>query len=140
MKRTVFFVSSLGDGGAQRVISILSEKMALEGMDVEIVTYLDVPIVYHVCPKVTVTCVEKCTGTKSIVSNLLWLRRYFKTHAEIILSFLAPFNMIALVATMGTKIPIVVAYVDGLPIPNVSISLINLLSVYLAGGLVVCLV
>ena len=109
MKRTVFFVSSLGDGGAQRVISILSEKMALEGMDVEIVTYLDVPIVYPVCPKVTVTCVEKCTGTKNIVSNLLWLRKYLKKHAKIILSFLAPFNMIALVATMGTKIPIVVA-------------------------------
>ena len=32
----MFFVSSLGDGGAQRVISILSEKMAQKGMDIEI--------------------------------------------------------------------------------------------------------
>ena len=33
---------------------------------------------------------------------------------------------------------IVVAYVDGLPIPRLSISLINELSVYLAGGSVKC--
>ena len=109
MKRTMFFVSSLGDGGAQRVISILSEKMAQSDMDVEIVTYLDVPIIYTINPKVKVTCVEKCTGKKDIVRNLLWLRSYFKKYAKIVLSFLAPFNMIALVATMGTKVPIVVA-------------------------------
>ena len=109
MKRTIFFVSSLGDGGAQRVISILSEKMVQTGMDVEIVTYLDVPIVYTICPEVKVTCVEKCTGKKSILSNVLWLRKYFKKNAKIVLSFLAPFNMIALTAVMGTKVPIVVA-------------------------------
>ncbi len=109
MKRTMFFVSSLGDGGAQRVISILSEKMAQSDMDVEIVTYLDVPIIYTINPKVKVTCVEKCTGKKDVVRNLLWLRSYFKRYAKIVLSFLAPFNMIALVATMGTKVPIVVA-------------------------------
>ena len=109
MKKTVFFVSSLGDGGAQRVISILSEKMAMRDMDVEIVTYYDIPMVYEICSKVKVTCVETCTGTKNMVKNLLWLRRYFKENAKIVLSFLAPFNMIALVAVMGTKVPIVVA-------------------------------
>ena len=109
MKRTVFFVSSLGDGGAQRVISILSEKMAEQGMSVEIVTYYDIPPVYSICPEVKVTCVEKCTGKKDVPHNLLWLRKYFKENAEIVLSFLAPFNMIALVAVMGTKVPIVVA-------------------------------
>lgn len=109
MKRTMFFVSSLGDGGAQRVISILSEKMAQKGMDVEIVTYLDVPIIYEICPEVRVTCVEKCTGKKNILKNVLWLRKYFKEHAQVVLSFLAPFNMMALTAVMGTKVPIVVA-------------------------------
>lgn len=109
MKRTIFFVSSLGDGGAQRVISILSEKMALRDMDVEIVTYYDIPMVYQIHPKVQITCVEQCTGGKSLFRNLRWLRRYFKENAKIVLSFLAPFNMIALVAVMGTKVPIIVA-------------------------------
>lgn len=109
MKRTMFFVSSMDDGGAQRVISILSEKMVQKGMCVEIVTYIDAPVLYPVSPEVKITCAEKCTGKKSVISNLLWLRRYFKKHAKIVLSFLAPFNMIALAATMGTKVPIIVA-------------------------------
>lgn len=109
MKKTMFFVSSLDDGGAQRVISILSDQMVQKNMNVEIVTYLDTPILYPIHPNVKVTSVEKSTGKKSLVSNLIWLRDYFKKNAEIVLSFLAPFNMIALVATIGLKVPIVVA-------------------------------
>lgn len=109
MKRTVFFVSSLDDGGAQRVISILASRMVQNGMDVEIVTYLDASVLYPIDSKVKLTCVEKSTGKKSLLSNLIWLRRYFRKNAEIVLSFLAPFNMIALVATIGTRVPIVVA-------------------------------
>ena len=48
MKRTVFFVSSLDDGGAQRVISILASRMVQNGMDVEIVTYLDASVLYPI--------------------------------------------------------------------------------------------
>lgn len=109
MKKTIFFVSSLGDGGAQRVISILSEMMAKTGMRVEIVTYLDAPVAYEISPEVKVISAQKNTGKKSILSNLIWLRSYFKKNASIVLSFMAPFNMLALLALMGTKVPIVVA-------------------------------
>lgn len=109
VKKTIFFVSSLGDGGAQRVISILSEKLAKTGVNVEIVTYLDAPMAYEVSSEVKVTCAQKSTGKKSILTNLIWLRSYFKKNASIVLSFMAPFNMIALVALMGTRVPIVVA-------------------------------
>ena len=109
MKKTMFFVSSLDDGGAQRVISILASRMVQKGMDVEIVTYLDAPVLYPIHSEVKITCVQKETEKKSLMSNLLWLRSYFKENAEIVLSFLAPFNMIALVATMGLRVPIVVA-------------------------------
>ena len=109
MKKTMFFVSSLDDGGAQRVISILASRMVQKGMNVEIVTYLDAPVLYPIHSEVKITCVQKETEKKSLISNLLWLRSYFKENAEIVLSFLAPFNMIALVATMGLRVPIVVA-------------------------------
>lgn len=109
MKKVIFFVSSLGDGGAQRVISILSAQMARKGMATEIVTYIDEPVLYEIHPEVKVTCVQKCTGKENLVVNLLWLRRYFKENAEVILSFLAPFNMLAIVSVMGTRIPMIVA-------------------------------
>lgn len=109
MKRMIFFVSSMGDGGAQRVISILSEKMAARGMQVEILTYLDIPRVYEISEEVKLTCVEKCTGQRNIFYNLPWMRKYLKENAQVVLSFLAPFNMIVLTALLGTKTPIVVA-------------------------------
>lgn len=109
MKRYIFFVGTMGNGGAQRVISILSQKMAEKGLDVEIMTYYDEEPFYPVDSRVKLTAVEAYTGTKHVGKNLLWLRKYFSNHAKILISFLAPFNMIALIAKAGTGIPIVVA-------------------------------
>lgn len=108
-KRYIFFVGTLGNGGAERVISILSSQMAEQGMDVEVLTYYDRPVFYKVNPKVKITAVEKCTGKSSKIANLLWIRKYFKKNAKIVISFLAPFNIMALVAKLGTGIPMIVA-------------------------------
>lgn len=108
-QRYIFFVGTLGNGGAERVISILSSQMAEQGMDVEVLTYYDRPVFYKVNPKVKITAVEKCTGKSSKIANLLWIRKYFKKNAKIVISFLAPFNIMALVAKLGTGIPMIVA-------------------------------
>lgn len=108
-KKYIFFVGTLGNGGAERVISILSSRMVEQGMDVEVLTYYDRPVFYKVNPKVKITAVEKCTGKSSKILNLLWIRKYFKENAKIVISFLAPFNIMALIAKMGTGIPMIVA-------------------------------
>lgn len=108
-KRYLFFVGTLGNGGAERVISILSSQMAERGMDVEVLTYYDRPVFYKVNPKVKITAVEKCTGKNSKIANLLWIRKYFRENAKIVISFLAPFNIMALVAKFGTGVPMIVA-------------------------------
>ena len=105
----MFFVGTLGHGGAERVISILSSRMAEQGMDVEVLTYYDRPAFYEIHPKVKITAVEKCTGKSNKIANLLWIRKYFKKNAKIVLSFLAPFNMMAITAKLGTKVPVIVA-------------------------------
>lgn len=109
MKRYMFFVGTMGSGGAERVISILTKKMAEQGLDVEIVTYYDKEPFYPIDSRVKLTAAEAYTGTKHVAKNLLWLRKYFSNHAKMLISFLAPFNMIALMAKAGTGIPIVVA-------------------------------
>ena len=109
MKRYMFFVGTLGNGGAERVISILSSRMAEQGMDVEVLTYYERPLFYKVSPKVKITAVEKCTGKSNKLANLLWIRKYFKQNAKVIISFLAPFNMMAIAAKLGTGIPMIVA-------------------------------
>lgn len=109
MKRHIFFIGTLRNGGAERVVSILASQMAEQGMDTEILMYYDKPVFYEVSPKVKLTVVEKATGTKSKGKNLIWLRKYFKENAKVVISFLAPFNMMALTANLGSNTPIIVA-------------------------------
>ena len=109
MKRHIFFIGTLRNGGAERVVSILASQMAEQGIDTEIVMYYDKPIFYEVSSKVKLTIAEKETGTKSKVKNILWLRKYFKANAKIIISFLAPFNIMAIAANLGSGTPIIVA-------------------------------
>lgn len=109
MKKYTFFIGTLCDGGAERVVSILSGKMAEKGMLVEIVTYYDKNIFYEIYPKVKITSVERVTGTKNKFKNIIWIRKYFKKNAKIVISFLAPFNMLAIISTLGTGVPIIVA-------------------------------
>ena len=41
MKRHIFFIGTLCNGGAERVVSILASQMARQGITVEILTYYD---------------------------------------------------------------------------------------------------
>ena len=109
MKRYIFFIGTLRNGGAERVVSVLASQMAEQGLDVEILMYYDKPVFYELSSKVKVTAVEKETGKKGKIQNLCWLRNYFKNNAKVVLSFLAPFNMLAIVSVFGTKVPMIVA-------------------------------
>lgn len=109
MKRYIFFIGTLRNGGAERVVSVLASRMAEQGMDTEILMYYDKSVFYEVSKKVKLTAVEKETGTKSKAKNLLWIRNYFKENAKIVISFLAPFNIMALAANLGSATPIIVA-------------------------------
>lgn len=108
-KKYVFFIGTLGQGGAERVISVLSAKMCQQGIPVEILLYYNRKPFYTVHPDVKLVTVKGHTKTKNILKNMLWMRRYFKENASAVISFLAPFNMVALVATAFLKLPVIVA-------------------------------
>lgn len=109
MKKYMFFIGTLTNGGAERVVSILSSQMAEQGMNVEILTYYDAQVSYKIHPSIMVTSVEKETGNMGKTGKLLWIREYFKENALVVISFLAPFNMLAILANLGTGIPMIVA-------------------------------
>ena len=98
--RVVFFIGTLGNGGAERVISILTRHLAEAGMPVEIVLYYDEVPFYEIHPDVRITYIERETKTKNLLKNILWLRHYFKKNADLVVSFLAQFNMVALSAAV----------------------------------------
>ena len=108
-KKIVFFIGTLGNGGAERVVSILTRQYVNMGLPVQIVLYYDQEPFYDIHPDVSITYIERETKSKNLLKNLRWLRRYFIQNADVVVSFLAQFNMIALAAAFGTKIPVVVA-------------------------------
>lgn len=109
MKRYLFFIGTLCNGGAERVVSILASHMAKKGMPVEVLTYYDRPVSYELDPNVKLTALETMTGSKNRFKNLIELRKYFRKNAKVVISFLAPFNMMSVAANLGNKIPLIVA-------------------------------
>lgn len=108
-KRYVFFVGTLWQGGAERVISILSKQMTENNLDVKILLYYDGPLFYELDQRVKVDVVEKNTKSRNILKNILWMRKYFKDQADVVISFLASFNILSLIATFGLQTSIIVA-------------------------------
>lgn len=108
-KKIVFFIGTLRPGGAERVISILSKSMSKENYDVTILLYYNEKIFYELDPCVKVESVVKNTGSKNMLVNMKWIRQFFKSNTDIVISFLAPFNMLAIVCDFGLKTPIIVA-------------------------------
>ncbi len=106
----VFFNGNMGAGGAERVISLLTKKLAQNPEnEIKLIIYYDKIPFYELDNRVNVISLEKETGSKNIFKNLKCLRKHFKEHDGVILSFLAPFNILAMIAHMGLNNPIIVA-------------------------------
>lgn len=109
MKKITFFIGSLEEGGAERVVSNLCAYLSGKGHPVQLVLYHDRTLFYPLDPRVEVISVCKQTGSTSLLKNLLWLREFFRRNCAVVVSFLAAFNILALLAAMGTKVPVLVA-------------------------------
>ena len=108
-KRYVIFIPTLSQGGAERVISLLSRRMAEEAVDVTILLYKDQEPFYTIDPGVKLVYVPRESGSTNLLKNLLWMRRFYRGNADAVLSFLAPFNILTLLATLGGKQTVIVA-------------------------------
>lgn len=108
--KITFFIGEFNGGGAERVISILANYIVDRGFDVEILKYHNTENVYFTDERVVIDSVEEHTNSRnSLIKNILWLRKYFKKDTDIVVSFLAPFNIIAIIANMFNTTPIIVA-------------------------------
>lgn len=108
-KRIIFFIASLQRGGAERVVSIITKYLAERDFKVEILLYYNRPILYQVSPNIKITVVEKETNSRNMIKNMFWMRNFFKKNADIVISFLAPFNIMAVLAHWGLSSKIIVA-------------------------------
>ena len=104
-----FFVGEFSEGGAERVISILANELTSRGHEVAVLKYFNSINYYKTDERVRIYSLEECTGTKSKLKNISYLHKHLKSFDGVFVSFLAPFNILALIANTGNRTPLIVA-------------------------------
>ena len=109
-KKIIIFCASLRTGGAERVLSVLSKPFADNFEYVEYLMWYDAPVFYEIDSRVHLVSVAKECGSNNNLKKIRWFRKYIKKcNPNLLISFAAPFNMLALSALLFLKIPVVVA-------------------------------
>lgn len=102
----VFTTGTLSAGGAERVISSIANSLAVDNNHVTIVMWFDSPIFYTLNDKIE-TIVLK---SNLIISKMREFRGIIQQiNPDIVMSFLAPINMVTTVTMIGLKIKLVVS-------------------------------
>ncbi|MCK3894695.1 glycosyltransferase family 4 protein [Streptococcus suis] len=111
-KKILFTIGSLSGGGAERVISILANRLSIR-YDVTILAIFKDDIAYELSDNVKYTYLSLPDNLSGIRRNFVRLIRIRKTinelRPDIIISFLTIINMILLASLVFTKYPIIVS-------------------------------
>lgn len=109
-KKIIVSIGTLLSGGAERVLSVLSEPLASNFEEIIYLTWIDQADFYTLDPRVKRICVERECGSKFLLKKAIWFRNYIKKETpSLVLSFLEPFNVMVCFTLMGVDVPIVVA-------------------------------
>lgn len=113
MKRKIMFViGSLGRGGAERVISILSGEYAKQGWNVMVCMLLTNTVGYHIDDSIEI--IDMSGTTESRIKRVpYWVKsiRSFvkKENPDVIVSFAARINVITMISCIGLNKKIIVS-------------------------------
>ena len=104
--KIIFTLASLGSGGAERVVSLLSNKMAEQGHQMEIVCLKFNDVYYQLHPEIKITLAMQ--QTKNRLTELFWLRKYIKREKpDVVIAFTEGVYCFTIAALLGTKIPVI---------------------------------
>ena len=105
--RILFISSSMGFGGAERVISVVSSELAIRGHEVGIYTTKPTnESVYPLHPSVRIYSEEKLGGLADVVKSI---RAFVKKYdPDVVVPFMTYQCIYTVFALLGTKYPVVV--------------------------------
>ena len=102
----VFVLASLGSGGAERVVSLLANKMVERGYQVEIICLKFNDVYYQTDSRVKVTLAME--QTKNRLTEVFWLRKYLKKqNPDVVIPFTEGVYCFTSLSLLGTGIPII---------------------------------
>lgn len=101
---------NLRSGGAERVISILANDFVSKGHDVCIYTWLNTEVFYQFNERVNICQIPLNSRQKGKCGQMIWFRKMIiKEKPDVILGFLAPYNILTRFSTIGINIPVLLA-------------------------------
>lgn len=104
--KIIFLVASLGSGGAERVVSLLSNRLVERGHNIEIVCLKYNDVYYKLNQGVNVVLAMQ--QTKNRLTEILWLRKYIKKgKPDVVIPFTEGVYCFTILALLGTGIPII---------------------------------
>lgn len=104
--RISFLLASLGSGGAERVVSLLANKMVERGHQVEIICLKFNDVYYQTDSRVKVTLAMQ--QTKNRLTEVFWLRKYLKQQKpDVVIPFTEGVYCFTILSLLGTGIPII---------------------------------
>lgn len=116
--RVAFVLSALLAGGAERVISLISEAAIAHGWQATIITFdrPDDPVFHALHPDVTLCRLALPGGVLGPRALVLAIRRVFVLRRAlrsgdfaVVVSFLTKINTLTLLATIGSPVPVIVS-------------------------------
>lgn len=107
--KVCFVTQTLSNGGAERVVAVLSSQLAQDGHDVSVIKYFDVPNEYPVDENVRVICAsngdESLYKTFGLPQKIACIRRALKeSNAEYVVPFLPHVAAHVFAASFGFKL------------------------------------
>lgn len=104
--RTIFLLASLGSGGAERVVSLLANRMCEDGHDIQIVCLKYNDVYYTLHEKIKVVAATYHASNRML--ELFWLRKYIKTEKpDVVIPFTEGVYCFTILSLLGTGIPII---------------------------------
>ena len=110
MMKLIISIATLGSGGAERVLSVLSKHLVERFDEVQYVLWEGGVPFYEFDKRAKIVELPKMSGCKGTNKQIKTFRQYIKKEKpSLILSFLTHYNMLVLFATMGLRQKVVVA-------------------------------
>ena len=104
--KVTFLLASLGSGGAERVVSLLANKMVERGHQVEVICLKFNDVYYQIDSRVKVTLAMQQTQNR--LTEVFWLRKYLKKqNPDVVIPFTEGVYCFTILSLLGTGIPII---------------------------------
>ncbi len=129
-KKIAFVIYSMGSGGAERVVSILSNTL-VKNFNITIITFADRCSFYELHPEVTLLCCKNTVKpSKNIFESLVLnyslyesiVRILKEQRVDICIGFMISSNVLATLASKRLGIPVIISERNNPYIQNASVS------------------